>query len=136
MPSASETPARRRPLDHPLAGVHAAAVTPLTHDGTPDLDGLVDLLRHLAGRGCHGALILGTTGEGPSFATHERLEICRAALHVRETHPTFHLLAGTGTPSLEETVFLTRSAFDLGFDAAVVLPPYFFRSVPDAGLFA
>ncbi len=124
------------PSDHPLAGVHAAAVTPLHADGTPDLPGLGRLLEHLAGRGCHGALILGTTGEGPSFATSERLDICRAALKVRETHAEFRLLAGTGTPSLEETVFLTRSAFDLGYDAAVVLPPYYFRSVADEGLLA
>jgi 4-hydroxy-tetrahydrodipicolinate synthase len=122
--------------DHPLAGVHAAAVTPLHADGTPDLPGLAQLLAHLAGRGCHGALILGTTGEGPSFATPERLDILRAALRVRETHVEFRLLAGTGTPSLEETVLLTRSAFDLGYDAAVVLPPYYFRSVADDGLLA
>jgi 4-hydroxy-tetrahydrodipicolinate synthase len=122
--------------DHPLAGVHAAAVTPLRADGTPDPAGLVRLLDHLARRGCHGALLLGTTGEGPSFSARERLDIWRAALEVRSAHPDFRLLAGTGTPSLDETIQLTSAAFTLGFDAAVVLPPYFFRRVEDEGLFA
>jgi 4-hydroxy-tetrahydrodipicolinate synthase len=93
-------------------------------------------LDHLARRGCHGALLLGTTGEGPSFSARERLDLCRAALEVRVTHPGFRLLAGTGTPSLDETIQLTSAAFSLGFDGAVVLPPYFFRQVTDEGLFA
>jgi hypothetical protein len=39
---------------HRLAGVHAAAVTPLAPDGTPDLEAVSALLDHLARRGCHG----------------------------------------------------------------------------------
>jgi 4-hydroxy-tetrahydrodipicolinate synthase len=49
--------------------------------------------------------------------------------------PGFRLLAGTGTPSLSETIELTRLAFDLGYDGVVVLPPYYFRSTTDDGLF-
>jgi 4-hydroxy-tetrahydrodipicolinate synthase len=125
---------------HKLAGVYAAALTPLRPDFasnfTPDLDSIPLLLDWLAQRGCHGALLLGTTGEGPSFAPQERLAILRAACAVRQRRPDFRLLAGTGTPSLEETIELTRAAFDLGMDGVVVLPPYYFRKVSDEGLFA
>jgi 4-hydroxy-tetrahydrodipicolinate synthase len=119
-----------------LSGVYAAAVTPLHEDFSPDLDALPVLLDHLARSGCHGALLLGTTGEGPSFAFQERLAIFRAGLRVREVHPDFRLLAGIGTPSLEETIALTRTALELGFDAALALPPYYYRRVSDDGLFA
>jgi 4-hydroxy-tetrahydrodipicolinate synthase len=119
---------------HPLAGVYAAAVTPLKADLSPDLDAIPFLLGFLAGRGCHGLLLLGTTGEGPSFSQEERLAIFRAALQVREMHPV-KLLAGTGTPSLTETIALTHSAFDLGFDGVLVVPPYYFRKASDEGLF-
>lgn len=118
-----------------LKGVYAAAVTPLKDDFSPDLDAIAVFLSFLAGRGCHGALLLGTTGEGPSFSPTERADIWRAALQVRASHPAFGLLAGTGTPSLTETIELTRLAFDLGFDATVTLPPYYFRSATDDGLF-
>jgi len=121
---------------HPLAGVYAAAITPLKSDQTPDSDGLVSLLNFLADRGCHGVLLLGTTGEGPSFSPSERGEILRAALTIRQTHPGFRLLTGTGTPSLDETISLTKEAFDLGYDGVVVLPPYYIRKVSDEGLFA
>jgi 4-hydroxy-tetrahydrodipicolinate synthase len=118
-----------------LAGVYAAAVTPLSSDYSLDLEGIPVLLDFLAKRGCHGALLLGTTGEGPSFSPEERIAILRSAVQVRQVHPNFHLLAGTGTPSLTETVALTKAAFDLGMDGVVVLPPYYYRKVTDDGLF-
>ncbi len=61
--------------------------------------------------------------------------VWRAALKVREQFPDFKLFAGTGTPSLTETIDLTKLAFDLGFDAVVTLPPYYFRKATDEGLF-
>jgi 4-hydroxy-tetrahydrodipicolinate synthase len=119
-----------------LAGVYAAAVTPLKPDLSPDLDGLAKLIQFLANRGCHGVLLMGTTGEGPSFSINERISVYQAAASARQDLPGFHLLAGTGTPSMEDTIFLTKSAFDLGFEAVVVLPPYYFRKATDDGLFA
>ncbi len=100
---------------HPLAGVYAAAVTPLKHDSTLDLDSVPALLNFFASRGCHGIVLFGTTGEGPSFSPTERETLMRAACEAREQLPGFRLLAGTGTPSLSETIELTRLAFDLGY---------------------
>jgi 4-hydroxy-tetrahydrodipicolinate synthase len=119
---------------HPLAGVYAAAVTPL-QDSTLDLDSVPRLLSFLASRGCHGAVLFGTTGEGPSFSPVEREMLMRCAREARETIPGFRLIAGTGTPSLSETIELTKLAFDLGFEGALVVPPYYFRKATDNGLF-
>lgn len=121
---------------HPLSGVYAAAVTPLKSDQTLDAEGMIALLNFLAEQGCHGALLLGTTGEGTSFSPRERGEVLRAGLAMRQAHAGFRLLAGTGTPSLDETISLTKEAFDLGYDGVLVLPPYFIRKVSDDGLFA
>jgi len=120
---------------HPLAGVYAAAVTPLKHDATLDLEAVPGLLHFLASRGCHGALLFGTTGEGPSFSSKERETLLRSARDYRQQLPGFKLLAGTGTPSLSESIDLTKLAFDLGYDGVVVLPPYYFRKATDEGLF-
>lgn len=128
---------------HPLAGVYAAAVTPYL--GTPrtpgkpdtafDFESLATFLQFLASRGCHGALLFGTTGEGPSFSPKEREALLRSVRVIRHQARDFKLLAGTGTPSLSETIELTRLAYDLGYDATVVLPPYYFRRANDDGLF-
>lgn len=122
--------------EHPLSGVYAAAVTPLNPDLTLNLDSLPVLLDFLTARGCHGALLFGTTGEGPSFSPAERTTLMRVAATWRESNPGFRLLAGTGTPSLTETAELNRAAFDLGFEAVVCLPPYYYRKASDDGLFA
>ena len=126
---------------HPLAGVYAAAVTPLhgQPDSSLDLESVSVLMSFLASRGCHGMVLFGTTGEGPSFSPSERETLMRAASVARDSHesvPGFRLLAGTGTPSLSETIDLTRLAFDLGYDGVLVLPPYYFRNATDDGLFA
>ena len=120
---------------HPLSGIYAAALTPFRQDFSIDLDAINPFLHFLAAQDCHGALLFGTTGEGPSLSGREREAILRAAREVRVTFPEFRLLAGTGTPSLDETVELTRMAFDLGCEGVVVLPPYFYRKVSDDGLF-
>jgi len=122
-------------LNHKLAGVYAAALTPMSADFLPDLDAIPGLLEYLDKRGCHGALLLGTTGEGPSFSFDERIEIFRAGCRYKHLNPQFRLLAGTGTPSLTETIELTQAAFSLGCDGVVVLPPYYYRKVDEQGLF-
>lgn len=122
---------------HPLAGVFAAAVTPLRltddHASELDLESVPVLMRFLASRGCHGAVLFGTTGEGPSFSPAEREAVMREVKKNQQSG--FRLIAGTGTPSLSETIELTKLAFDLGYDAALVVPPYYFRKATDDGLF-
>ena len=120
---------------HPLAGVYAAAVTPLKSDFTLDLDSVPALLRFLGTRGCHGVLLFGTTGEGPSFSRNERELLWRSAIEFRKEMPELRLLAGTGTPSLAESTELIRLALDLGYDGVVVLPPFYFRRTTSEGIF-
>ncbi len=120
---------------HDLAGVYVASITPLQQDYSPDVEAIPELMRFFAGRGCHGALLLGTTGEGPSFSPSERIAIFEAATTIKDSHPDFRLLAGTGTPSLDESRLLNRAAFDLGYDGVVMLPPYYFRKASEDGLF-
>jgi 4-hydroxy-tetrahydrodipicolinate synthase len=118
-----------------LEGVFAAAVTPLDASGAPDLAALPKLIGFLAGRGCHGVLLLGTTGEGPSFSVRERIEVVREGLRYRaQAWPKLQILAGTGCANLADTIALTRAAFDLGADAVVTLPPFYYKDVSPEGI--
>ncbi|MGB9674008.1 MAG: dihydrodipicolinate synthase family protein [Anaerolineales bacterium] len=118
----------------PIGGVIAASITPIRSNCKPDYGAIPAYLDFLAQRGCHGALVLGTTGEGPSFSFQERKQIYRSALEIKQKYPDFLLLAGTGTPSLDETIRLTKFVFEIGLDGVVVLPPYYFRNASQAGL--
>jgi 4-hydroxy-tetrahydrodipicolinate synthase len=121
---------------HPISGIYAAAITPLKDDFSPDLDAIPAYMCFLANHGCHGALILGTTGEGPSFNEAERLAVLKAALEVRSDYPNFSVIVGTGTPSLTETISLTKTAFDWGVNGVVTLPPYYYHQATSEGLLA
>lgn len=116
----------------PLSGVFAAVVTPYGADGGPSPEQVASCLQHLARRGSHGALIAGTTGEGPSLSAEERIALFRAAA---QASSGLKLLAGTGAASLEDAVTITRAAYDAGFDATVIIPPFFYKAADDEGLF-
>jgi 4-hydroxy-tetrahydrodipicolinate synthase len=118
------------------SGVFAAALTPVKPDGSLDLENVLPYLEFLANRGCNGTLLFGTTGEGPSFSPAQRIALGRVATQIHATHPDFMLLMGTGTPSLTETIELSRAAFEIGMQGVVVLPPYFNRQASEDGLCA
>ncbi len=114
-----------------LSGIYAAAVTPMRSDGRLDLPALQTHLRRLAGQGLTGVLLMGTTGEGTSLSLDERTDLLRAAV---EVDTGLRIMAGTGTPSLLDTITATREAFALGADHALLLPPYYFKDVSAQGL--
>ncbi len=118
-----------------LQGIYAASLTPMNDDYSVAPGDLIPLLDFLSSRGCHGALLFGTTGEGPSLSPSERVRLIHQAVDYKQNNPTFRILAGTGTPSLKETIDLTETAFKLGVDGVVVLPPYYYRNASEDGLF-
>lgn len=116
-----------------LTGVIAAVPTPITSSGEPDTE---RFLRHAAWaleNGCDALNVLGTTGEATSFSAEQRKRVMRAAASELDRA---RLMVGTGTPDLKTTVELTRFAHEMGFAAALVLPPYYYKGVSDDGLFA
>jgi 4-hydroxy-tetrahydrodipicolinate synthase len=118
------------PQKSDLKGIICAVVTPL-RDGRPDLVNLQQLVTTLRGEGVDGILLLGTTGEGPSFSVAEREAIILAA---KEVSGAMTVHAGTGFASLTDTIDATRRAFEIGVDSVVVIPPYYYKKVTAKGL--
>jgi 4-hydroxy-tetrahydrodipicolinate synthase len=121
-------------MAHELHGIFAAAPTPINTALAVDVAGVAPLLEHLRRVGCHGALVLGTTGEGPCLSVAERKAVMDAASEWRKSHAEFRLLAGTGAAALPDAVELTRHAVDSGFDGQLVLPGFYFKGVSDRGI--
>jgi len=117
-----------------LSGVIAAIATPTDADGAPDLKRAVKLARYLLDNGCDGLNVLGTTGEATSFSLDERKAVMSA--YKAEGLPLDRLMVGTGAAAVSDAVALTRHAAELGFAGALVLPPFYYKSVPDDGLVA
>jgi len=117
-----------------LTGVIAAVATPITEDGAPDLKRAVKLARYLLENGCDGLNVLGTTGEATSFSLDERKAVMGA--YKANGLPLHRLMVGTGAAAMSDAVALTRHAAELGFAGALVLPPFYYKGVPDDGLVA
>jgi 4-hydroxy-tetrahydrodipicolinate synthase len=48
--------------------------------------------------------------------------------------PRERMMVGTGAAALGDAIRLTAAAFRLGFGAALIMPPFFFRDVTDDGV--
>ena len=115
-----------------LKGVIAAVATPIGDDGGPDTARAVKLARFLLDNGCDGLNVLGTTGEATSFSLDERKAVMTA--YQTAGMPLDRLMVGTGAAAVTDAVALTRHAAALGFAGALVLPPFYYKGVPDEGL--
>jgi 4-hydroxy-tetrahydrodipicolinate synthase len=119
-------------LTKTLSGVIAAVATPVTEDLAPDLKRATDLARYLLDNGCDGLNVLGSTGEATSFSVTERKSVMDA--YKKNGLQLDRLMVGTGAASVSDAIALTKHAADLGFGGALVLPPFYYKGVPDDGL--
>jgi 4-hydroxy-tetrahydrodipicolinate synthase len=119
-------------MSNAITGLWVALATPLDATGAVDHDALVRHVRFLMERGCDGVVPFGTTGEGTSFSGPERLAAVEALLAAGI--PASQIGLGTGYPAIPDSIALTKAALGLGLTHALVLPPYFYRDVTEAGL--
>src|SRR5215475_8498126 len=119
---------------HQLSGVIAAIATAVDDTGALDCARSTALARFLLANGCDGLNVLGTTGEATSFSLDERKRVMTA--YRDASLPMDRLMVGTGAASVADAVALTRHAAELGFAGALVLPPFYYKGVPDDGLVA
>lgn len=117
-----------------LRGVIAAIATAVDESSEPDCARSTALARFLLANGCDGLNVLGTTGEATSFSIEQRKRVMTA--YRDASLPLDRLMVGTGAASVADAVALTRHAADLGFAGALVLPPFYYKGVPDDGLVA
>jgi len=104
-------------------GVFTALVTPFNADKSineEDLKKLVDLNIE---NGVSGIVPMGTTGESPTLNHDEHIQVIEIVCkHVNKRVP---VIAGTGSNSTREALFLTSRAKDLGADASLQVAPYY-----------
>ncbi len=121
-----------------LKGTITALITPFGIDGAVDYDGYRSLIRFQLEAGISGLLTLGSTAETSTLEAAEKAELIRIA--VEETGSAsgakgkVPVIAGTGTYSTKDTIANTKTAKELGADAALVVTPYYNRP-SDEGLF-
>ena len=117
-----------------LSGVIAAITTAVDQAGEPDSARSTAFARFLLDNGCDGLNVLGTTGEATSFSLDQRKRVMSA--YAASGLPLDRMMVGTGAAALADAIALTKHAAELGFAGALVLPPFYYKGVPDDGLVA
>lgn len=115
-----------------LPGVWPALLTPLDDGLAIDHARFAAHACALIDAGCGGVTPFGTTGEGPSFSVGER----RAAVDalIAGGVPAAKILVSVSCAALPDTIALTRHAQDVGAWGVLLMPPFFYKGVSDAGI--
>ncbi|MGA8707529.1 MAG: dihydrodipicolinate synthase family protein [Steroidobacteraceae bacterium] len=108
-----------------------ASVTPCDKNLKFDPGAFRDLLAWFKHNGADGIVVLGTTGEFPSFSTAERKQVAEVAL---KNKMGMNIIVNPGTSNFPETLELAKHAEDNGADGLLVIPPFYYKKPPTDGL--
>jgi 4-hydroxy-tetrahydrodipicolinate synthase len=108
-----------------------ATVTPCDKAGNFDPGAMADVMAWHKKCGADGVVVLGTSGEFPSFSTKERRFITETAMKHKNG---LNVIVGPGTPNIIETTELAAHAKSVGADGLLVIPPFYFNEPPLEGL--
>lgn len=115
-----------------MSGVLAPVVTPFKADLSPDADRLVRHCRWLLSQDC-GLAVFGTNSEANSMSVEEKIALLQA-LVAAGIDPA-RMMPGTGACAIPDAVRLSAAAARHGCGGVLMLPPFYYKGVPDDGLF-
>ena len=109
-----------------LQGIFPPIATPFDHDG----EIYAAKIRHNVEKwnltALHGYVVLGSTGESVMLTPSEKATVWEMV--ARYAAPDKLLIAGTGVESVRETVSLTNTAAEMGYKAAMVRTPHYYKT--------
>jgi 4-hydroxy-tetrahydrodipicolinate synthase len=116
-----------------LKGVIAAIATPFDNEGRLDVKAVAKLAQYVVDGGCHAIMTSGGTGEFPHLSREEKMAITENVTQVAKGKAW--VIAGTAACSTMEAIQLSKDAKAAGADAAILVPPYYFK-LPDESIYA
>src|SRR3546814_19615467 len=99
---------------------------------TPDAPRLAAHCNWLTAQDC-GLAVFGTNSEANSLSVDERIDLLETLVDAGVD--CRRLLPGTGCCSIVESIRLTRHAVDLGCAGVLMMPSFYYRGGPDAGIY-
>ncbi len=108
-----------------------AALTPCDKNLKFDEGIYAEEMAYLKQAGADGVVVLGTTGEYPSFSVAERKKIAEVAFKNRNG---MNIMVSPGTSNFPETIELSEHAQANGADGLLVIPPFYYKKPSLEGL--
>ena len=110
-----------------LQGIFPPITTPFDHAGNLYPAKLQHNIEKWNRTTLAGYVVIGSTGESVLLTAEEKVELWEMV--ARHAAPEKLLIAGTGVESVRETVSLTNRAADLGYKAALVKTPHYYKNL-------
>jgi 4-hydroxy-tetrahydrodipicolinate synthase len=130
-PAAAQMGGPRRLGSKEKVAYWVATVTPCDSKGMFDPGAMKAVMEWHQKCGADGVVVLGTSGEFPSFSLAERKLITETAMKHKGN---MNIMVGPGTPNIVETIDLAKHAQSVGADSLLVIPPFYFNQPPVDGL--
>src|SRR5258708_27080056 len=110
-----------------LQGIFPPIATPFNYDGELFRTKLIHNVDKWNRTALAGYVVCGSTGESVYLTTEEKVQLWEWVAGAAS--PDKLLIAGTGVESVRETVDLTNRAASLGYKAAMVRTPHYYKSL-------
>jgi len=110
-----------------LQGIFPPITTPFDHAGNIYAAKLQHNIEKWNLTTLAGYVVAGSTGESVLLTAEEKIELWEMV--ARWAAPEKILIAGTGVESVRETVCLTNRAAELGYKAALVKTPHYYKNL-------
>ena len=110
-----------------LSGIYPALTTPFDASGNFSVADFKHNLQKYNQTDLAGYVVLGSTGESVLLSDKEAEAILATAMEAAGSGK--RMLAGTGAESTAETITRTKRAASLGYHAALVKTPYYYKPV-------
>ena len=108
-----------------LSGIFPPITTPFYPDGAVYYKKLEANVERYSRTPVAGIVVQGSTGEAVLLSDQERRDVLKCAMAAAAPHKV--MIAGTGIESAIETLRLTEYAAALGYDAAMVRTPHYYK---------
>ncbi len=108
-----------------LSGIFPPITTPFYPDGEVYYKKIESNVERYSRTPVAGIVVQGSTGEAILLSDQERRDVLKTALAAAA--PNKVMIAGTGIESATETLRLTEYAAELGYDAAMVRTPHYYK---------
>ncbi|MBP5855878.1 4-hydroxy-tetrahydrodipicolinate synthase [Marivibrio halodurans] len=106
-----------------FTGSMTALITPMDEEGNVDEAAFQKFVEWQIEEGTEAVIPTGTTGESPTLSHAEHCRVVELCIEVAKGKAP--VIAGTGSNSTREAIWLTEHAKTAGADAALIVTPYY-----------
>ena len=107
-----------------IQGIYAASLSIFNDDLSLNIDSTIKHADYLINNGCHGVVLLGSTGQSQLISLGEKIQLINS-LSKSINYKKF--IIGTGLNSLVDTINLMKISISVNLNYFLVMPPAYYK---------